>query len=468
MKFILSILFCLHPLQAKEFNFPKSFLFGISNAATQVEDKFNGNWMKFAKEGHVRAFDNYPNPYERIKFWSEPEREIQLAKELGINIFRLSIEWERIEKTQGEYNLAAIKKYRKIIKLIKKNKMKVMLTLFHHSLPLWADELGGFSNIIVQKHFINFSKLILKELNTDIDYLNTFNEPNVFAMFSRVVGNWPPGKLDPFAILNLPFYKGAFFKTLEGMARTHKSIYKFSKQNHYLFPIGIAQNTANYKGVNAIGNLFADWAYENMNWYMLDLIKDSMDFTGMNYYGAEYLGLTGVQFVHYAEYNDAGRAIDVAGFKLILNKLYQRYKKPIFITENGSADQSNVLRSLYLIEHLKVVSDLIQNGIPIQSYIYWSLSDNFEWSDGYCPKFGLVAVDRKNGFKRLKRPAFEVFKKIITNYSIDPIDEEIVFDRYKNDWGKMRTMCRAVNGKDGLDTPRLIPLKKLDWRLKYK
>lgn len=467
MKLLIFFLLCLNSLWAQEYSFPKDFLFGISNAATQVEDNFNGNWMQFAKQGKVAAFKNYYQPEKRIEFWTKPEVEIDLARELGINVFRLSIEWERIEPAIGKYDTDVLDRYIEILKMIRAANMKVMLTLFHHSIPKWADDMGGFSHREVQKSFIYFSKFTLRKLHPYIDYLNTFNEPNVFAMFSRVVGNWPPGKLNPLAVIKLPFYKGAFFTTLEGMAETHKEIYNFSKVNKFEFPIGIAQNTAYYKGVNIFGDFFAGWANENMNFYMLNLVKSHMDFTGMNYYGAEYLGLSGVQFIDEAEYNDAGRAIYVDGFKWVLEKLHKWYQKPIYITENGSADQSNVLRSLYLIEHLKMVSHLIQKGIPIKSYIYWSLSDNFEWSDGYCPKFGLVAVDRKNGFKRIKRPAFSLFQKIIANNAIDPIDEEIVFDRYKESWGKKRTMCRAANGKDGLDTPRLIPLKKLDWRYKY-
>src|SRR5690606_7328747 len=102
----------------------------------------------------------------------------------------------------------------------------------------------------------------------------------------------------------------------------------------------------------------------------------------------------GVEFSPLAEYNDAGRAIDAEGFYEIIKKYNERYSLPVFITENGTADEDDLIRPVYLIEHLYAVNKALKENIPVLGYIYRTLSDHLEWSDGYCPKFGLVAVDR--------------------------------------------------------------------------
>lgn len=462
------LILTLQSLNLQADKIPTNILLGVSNASAQVEDDLNDSWMAAAKLGQIKAYNNYLQPEKKLEFWSKPEIEINLAHELGSQIFRMSIDWQRLVPTSSNkvLNLSALNRYREIVKMIKAKNMKVMLTLFHHSLPIWLMENGGWTNSENISNFLGFAKDVFIELNQDVDYWNTFNEPNVFALFTYVAGIWPPMKGSFTEILNLSFYKGDFFKAIDNMALAHNKFYDLAHEINPKSKIGIAHNTANYKPHGIFADFAVSWAWDNMNFYFPDLVKKKLDFMGINYYGAEYLSISGVKFSKETEYNDAGRAFDASGLYTIIKKFHERYNLPIHITENGTADDSDIFRSLYIREHLKAVMEAHKDGIPIESYIYWSLTDNFEWSDGYCPKFGLVAVDRSD-MKRIIKDSFKFYKNLIFTREISSnVESDELWNAYLSLVGQNRSMCRAENGKDSLDVARKVPLNKVDWRFK--
>lgn len=426
---------------------PKDFLFGIANAPAHVEDKINDPWMRFAKAGKSKAFLNQISPEKRLEFWTKPEVEINLASELGVQIFRLGVDWQRLvpNKSKKITNLKALERYKETFKMIKDKNMKIMLTLFHHSLPDWAIEMGGWPNKELVDYFIGFSNDVIKAFKDDIDFLITFNEPNVYSMFSYVTGMWPPGKSNIFSIVNL--LSGDFYEALDHMAYAHNLIYREHKNKG--FKTSVAHNIAHYKPFKWYHTLNAWWANKYMNYYFLNQVQSDLDFLGFNYYGAEYLTFNGVAFKEGVLYNDAGRAMDSEGLYLKMKELYFKYSLPLMITENGAADSKDLFRSYYILKHLEATQKVIQEKIPVLGYIHWTLTDNFEWSDGYCPKFGLVSVDRKT-MQRKKRESFYFYQKLIQR---ERINEQEVEKKFLKNKGKLRDFCRSSNGVDALDTP---------------
>ena len=155
-----------------------------------------------------------------------------------------------------------------------------------------------------------------------------------------------------------------------------------------------------------------------MNWHLPGRIRRHMDFFLMNYYGAKWLKGESLSLDSREEYSEAGRAIDVGGLLDLLTIINVRYPSlPILITENGIADASDGIRSAYMIQHLAAVQNAIARKIPVQGYFVWTLTDNLEWSDGYCPKFGLVSVDRKTMI-RTPRPSYNLYQQIIGSKEI--------------------------------------------------
>merc|ERR1712146_704520 len=105
------------------------------------------------------------------------------------------------------------------------------------------------------------------------------------------------------------------------------------------------------------------------------------------------------------EYSESGRAVYPDGIATLLTAFHERYNGslPFFITENGIADRTDILRPPYLVEHLIGIRAALDRGVKVLGYIHWSVSDNWEWADGYCPKFGIAAVDRAGGMTRTVR-----------------------------------------------------------------
>jgi beta-glucosidase len=148
------------------------------------------------------------------------------------------------------------------------------------------------------------------------------------------------------------------------------------------------------------------------NWWFLDRIKDSLDFIGLNYYFTEYRNWWGKTANPKSPINDLGWYMEPSGIYPLLIKLWNRYKKPIIITENGLADAKDTHRQWWLQETIQALQKALADGVDLRGYLHWSLLDNFEWAYGWWPKFGLVAVDRET-MRRTLRPSAKWLAKTI-------------------------------------------------------
>ena len=454
--FILS-LFMIITAQAKSpVSISQDFMFGIANAPGHVEDQLDDTWMDFGRDGNIKAFLNQPLPEERLRFWTQPEIEIDLAHELGVQVFRLGVDWGRIHTAPGVFDEAAIARYIEIIQMIREKKMKVMLTLFHFTVPKWIQAEGGWTNDKTKDHFIDFSQKVMTGLDSMVDFWITFNEPQIFATMAYTFGFFPPG------------IKGSAFTaitSLKEMIIAHKKIYTWAHKELKSPVIGIAQHMGHHKGRGIINKALSLFTGNFMNWYFPKRIRGFMDYFGFNYYGAEWIKGSTISIEAKQEYSEAGRAIDPKGLYLISKKIKSLFGGiPQFITENGIADATDYIRPSYLIEHLRAVDKLRSENVQIMGYIHWTITDNMEWSDGYCPKFGLVAVDRSNNLQRIKRPSFYLYQKIIREREISIQTQDSAWNLLQSHVGESRPFCRSNDGKTGLDVPSERLIRSTDWR----
>lgn len=471
---LLSALFLSLQLRAGQSNetisFPKNFFFGVANAPVQVEDQLdNTPWIAWAKTGKVAAFYNHPEPERRIDFWSNPERELDLAQKLGVKVFRLGVSWVRLFPTK-ETKVAvpsALKRYKEIVKMIKDRHMKVMLTLFHHAEPEWTIKMKSWSRDEIIPYFMRFTRAVVDEFASDVDYWVTFNESNIYVLMTQVNNAWPNYKLRK-APLEMVF--GGYTRSLKRMAQAHNQVYAYIKKKAPSALVGVAHNVSNYTGARFISKFFAKFIRKKFNYQFFDYIKNSMDYIGVNYYGAEVIQGLGLALSKNYEYSDSGRAVSPKGLYMVLKDLNARYttssgeKFPFIITENGVADEQGWLRPSYLIEHLVALRRAMDEGVKVLGYIEWSLSDNWEWADGYCPKFGLVAVDRANDLKRIIRPSYYLFQRIAKTGVVTNQMRKESWQKVVNHWNKLRPFCRAKDGESSLNEPIMIPTRSIDWR----
>jgi beta-glucosidase/6-phospho-beta-glucosidase/beta-galactosidase len=435
--------------------FPQNFFFGVSNAANQVEDEIFDNWIRFTQKANaVASFHDRPFPSERLKFWTQPEIEINLAKELGVQVFRLSLSWERLVPKCNVWDSEAAERYKNILKVIQDSGMKVMLTLFHHSIPSWMEDQQGWVNKESVKWFDFYSQKAKAEFGDLVDYWITLNEPVPWSYLTYVEGLFPPG------------IKGNIFKHYKALKHMNVAHNKFFNIVNGETPVGIAHHMGFHTGRGTFNKLLSKLTDYLTHWQFLNSIKHHMDFFGINYYGAEWMTLAGPAQYEDLDFSDAGRAIYPEGLYILLKKISKKFPTlPIIISENGVGDGTDYVRPAYLTQHLFAVQKAIQEGIKVIGYVHWTLSDNFEWTDGYGPKFGLVEVRRGEDLNRVPRGSYNLYQKIIKQHELNPHLIEESWTKYQSIIGTPREYWRSDDGKHGLSSPMLRITPFQDWRV---
>jgi beta-glucosidase/6-phospho-beta-glucosidase/beta-galactosidase len=452
---------------ASDLVFPPSFEFGIATAPGQTEDGLDDIWSDFARKGKIRAYQNQVSPELRTGFHSHPDGDLDWVKKSGVTKLRMGLDWQRLMPKRGVFDEVAIAKYRILIRKIKARRIGILLTLFHHSVPKWFQDQGGWKNPTSISDFVQFSEKLLTLFGNDVEEWITFNEPQIFAILAYQAGLWPPGETRGFlSLLDFGPAKGTVARALANMIRAHQEVYRLAHRMKPEIRIGIAQHIGFHQGVGVIGRLIAPFSGRFMNWYFPDRISEEMDFMGINYYGAEWVGSRGIEILPGEEYSEAGRAVHPGGLSLLLKEAGRRYHLPVIITENGIADETDWIRPAYIAEHLAAIHDAMDSGTPVRGYFVWTLADNLEWSDGYCPKFGLLEVDRKKGLKRIPRKSFAFYSKIAKSHSLMGSWREDAWKLYSSHQGEMRPFCRSHDGVTALDVPSLRKIPFNDWRFR--
>jgi beta-glucosidase/6-phospho-beta-glucosidase/beta-galactosidase len=481
------------------------FFFGMATAPAHVEDNLEDGWLAFAREGKVKAFSNVPAPEQRLRFWSDPAPELDLAAASGAKVLRMGVDWGRLAPHRpgslecggpcppGVQDLAALKRYREIVQQARGRGLSIMMTLFHHSAPRWAMEMGGWEKPEMVDYFAALTRDVVTTLAPDVDLWITVNEPAAYLLFTYVAGMWPPGKkVDPFAFTNLGPIKGAFAKALDNMVEAHKRAYQMIHQlDTTIADPGLPDASAARVGIAHVGmvsvpariiDLPSTRLFEWVSKFMYpDAVINHLDFFGLNYYGEEIVRGAAPEIRSTKEYSESGRAVYPRGLFQLLSEFNNRYNVqkerrvsrdgviktiPFVVSENGISDSTDILRPAYTVEHLLAVHHAIRTGVPVQGYVAWTLSDNWEWLDGYCPKFGFAAVDRANNFKRLPRDSFALFTNIAKSGTIADSQRQAAWELVRANVGKPRPFCRAADGQSSLDTPIERNIVDEDWRFK--
>lgn len=381
---------------------PNNFLYGAASSSHQTEgNNIHNDWWHAEQLGQVPKSGLATDHYNRY------EEDFDLAHSIGLNALRISLEWSRIEPEEGKFDVAAIVHYKRVLQSMKSKGLTRMVTLHHFTLPLWLADRGGFSSSGNIRYFVRYAELVAKELGDEIDLWNTINEPEVFTYMSSLAGKWPPFAKNPWRA----------FKQFRNLAKAHRLAYRVIKTVLPQAQISIAKNNVYnepYRKNNFLDKLavwFQDWSG---NYWFLNMIKNEMDFVGLNYYFYHSLGV-GLNGVKQKNLNgpksDMGWRTFPEGIYHLIMELHTRYGKPVYITENGIANARDDMRQDFIRQHLEWCNKAVNDGADVKGYFYWSLTDNYEWSDGYDPKFGLIEVNYETQ-KRTVRSSADIFKQI--------------------------------------------------------
>ncbi len=425
-------------LKKDPWHFGKNYLWGSATSAHQVEGNCaNNNWFQFEsavdEDGQPRI-SNGQKAGVCCDQWNRYKEDIQLMKALSLNAYRFSVEWSKIEPKQGEFDEAVLDHYEQVVDELLANGIEPMITLHHFTNPLWFEEKGAFLQEDSPDIFAGFVERVVGRLGSKVKLWCTINEPSAYAFNGYFIGGFPPAEKN--------LQKAA--TVLRNMLRAHTAAYTCIKKIEPQAQVGLVVVMLIYEPPNrwnlldvAFNRLLrrnmsdSHFVYLTEGRFKFSIpglaresynsgVRDAFDFVGVNYY-MRFLWklrpfskkkLDIVKNAPPEKTTDMGWEIYPEGLYRVLKLVSSYTSKPIYITENGIADDSDKKRAKFIEDHLLVLSKAIADGMNIKGYFYWSLIDNFEWAHGFEKRFGLYRVDYATQ-KRTLREGSRKYPEII-------------------------------------------------------
>ena len=409
---------------------PKDFIWGVAGASYQVEGAWNEDgkgpsiwdtythWRNSPVHNHETG-DVACDHYHRYK------EDVALLKEMGVQAYRFSISWTRIfPDGTGSVNPKGIEFYSNLVDELIKNGIEPMVTIYHWDLPQGIFDRGGWLNPEIIGWFENYTKVVVEALSDRVKYWFTINEPQIFIGLGCHLGVMAPFK---------KYTDGEIFRMSKNVLLAHgtavRTIRKYSKQEAKISyaptgPSFIPDNDSPEAVEEARAKTFA--FDKDGEW---DIVQSPLDFYGMNIYAA----MRDISKLSAAEGNGelTGEPLTALKWTITPEVLYwsakfmhERYKVPVMITENGCACTDSVhldgkvhdpQRIDFLKRYIREFYKAGEDGIPLIGYIHWSFMDNFEWAEGYDPRFGLVHINYQTQKRTLKDSAYWYKEVIETN-----------------------------------------------------
>lgn len=395
--------------------FPQGFLWGTATASYQIEgNNSNSDWWQWEEKGKTTDKSG-----KACDYWHRFKEDHDLLEELGVNSFRLSLEWASIEPLENNFSPSNIEHYRKILEDLRRRNIKTIVTLWHWTSPIWFADKYGFHNSESVKIFARYCEKVVDELGDLIDVYVVFNEPMVPLGMGYLGGAFPPGYKNPFK----------FRKALNNIADAYIESYKIIHNKYDEAQVGISY-LYNWYEKEKLGII--NWFNDFIRWYRIDLLGNKIS-GYQDYFGVDYYRLGRIRFdirkikLDTKNQNYLGFTIEEdkknimkwiaypEGIYKVLREVKERYSLPIYILENGlptSTGLNDKQRVEFIKKHLGFVGKAIKEGVDVRGYLYWSLLDNYEWLYGYAPRFGLVEIDYKT-LERKPRESFYAYKEII-------------------------------------------------------
>ena len=420
------------------FKLKEGILLGTATAATQIEGgDENNNWARFAAEGKVK---DGTTPVRADDHYVRYKEDIDLMADMGLQIYRFGIEWSRIEPQRGVYSEEAIEHYREEIEYMLSKGIQPLLTLHHFTNPLWFEDMGAFEHKDSPEIFLSFVKKAIESFGDIVSDYITINEPNVYCTNSLLWGEWPPEKKSMASVVR------AFSNMTEAHICAYRYIHEKRREMGYDdTKVSFANHLRVFGPENEKNPLhrFFSWASEYL---FQGAITTAMmtgkcrfpvlrrrgvekgkyyDFIGINYYSRSTVKGFADGVREDCHKNDLGWEIYHEGLIELAESLYEKYKAPIFVTENGTCDNNDSFRPRFIYDQLKLISERDNH---ITRYYHWSFTDNFEWKEGESARFGIVHVDYETQTRTVKQSG-KLYASIIKNGGVtDEAFDEFVKD----------------------------------------
>lgn len=433
--------------------FPVDFLWGAASASAQIE-------------GGYDAFDRTPSiwdvaPGKKIKnkdscksgceHFYHYKKDVALMKEMGLKTYRFSISWSRVIPEEGKISEKGISFYSDLIDELLNAGIEPIVTIFHWDLPLWVEKKGGWLSEKIIPLFEEYTRVVVTYLGKRVKYFVTINEPQNFIMNSYMTGMHAPFKKKYLALpkmtKNCMFAHAAAVRIIRTLGRKDVKVGAAMAFGVYI-PKSESKEDIQWAKDNTIS---VGAAMVSNRWWMDTMLKgkavsaygiyrindvdakkmcEPLDFIGLNLYQP----LNHQQWAATDEIPVPGRPknsmdwdIDGRTMYWACRFVYETYQIPILITENGMPDYDVVSldnkvhdpkRIDFIHRYLSQLKRAISEGIPVLGYQYWAVMDNFEWAEGYDPRFGLIYINYETKERILKDSAYEYKRIIESNGSV--------------------------------------------------
>jgi beta-glucosidase len=394
--------------------FPKDFWWGVAGAAHQIEggNSNSDSWLLEHTPGSpfVEPSGDACDHYHRYP------SDIALIAALGFNTYRFSIEWARIEPEESEFSNAALAHYRRMLLACHEHGLRPIVTYHHFTSPRWFAAKGGFERLENADLFVRYAERATQALGDLIGAACTFNEPNV-GLLGQYAGNWmPPDDVitalpwreaaakaagsDTFAA----FPNCAHERSRDTFIAAHRKAVEAIKSGPGDFPVGLTLAMSDHQALPG-GEAVRDAARREVDDVFLKAARGD-SFIGVQTYTRTRFDANGVLGPEEGvELTQMGYEFYPEALGATIRYAAQVSGCPVIVTENGISTTDDTDRIRYVERALQSVYGCLQDGVDVKGYCYWSIFDNFEWTSGYRPTFGLIAVDRETQQRTVKPSA---------------------------------------------------------------
>ncbi len=394
-------------------SFPKGFSWGAATASYQVEGNCENNWSYCDEQLKQINPDHIPADIA-CDHWHTYKDDIRLLKEAGLDTFRFSCAWEKIEPQEGIFNQEALDHYVDVCKTCLEHGIKPVVTLYHYTEPIWFYNKGGFEREENITYFVRYCQKLFEHLHPYVHLWFTFNAPSGVAYKGWLKGMMPPFKK------NMQQAVEVLYNVLESHVQIYQAFKSMPGGNDA--KIGFLKNIMQVDPLqpyNPLDILAAHMAYTLADKCIYEFFRTgkfevwiptkayikrenkaaphSLDFIGLNYYTHTYIHNFAMGAKPEEIKLDNGRNVLYGeGLYRAIKSLSENIAKPlnipIYVTENGASTSNMDHRKLFFERYLFALSKAIEDGYDVRGYINWALMDNYSWGT-YHRKYGIYAVD---------------------------------------------------------------------------
>lgn len=418
--------------------FEKDFLIGAATAAHQVEG--NNTHSDYWAQEHMIHTDFLEPSGDAVDHYNRYDEDIRLMADAGLNAYRFSIEWARIEPEEGKFDENELKHYEDVIRVCKENKIEPIITLLHFTSPKWLITKGGWESDETPAYFARYTRYVIERLGNELHYVCTINEANMGVQVAAIAKRYKQqmmskmqaGKTDGTVQMGLNLekmianQKEAEKERMEifGVPKTecftsprtphgdeivmeaHKAARTVIRELAPHIQVGLTLSLHDIQPLpGGEENAAKEWADEFTHY--LPAIEGD-DFLGVQNYTRTRMDASGsLPTPEGSELTQMDYEFYPEALEHVIRKVAKEFHGSLIVTENGIATADDTRREVFIESALSGVNACLTDGIPIKGYMYWSLMDNFEWQKGYSMTFGLIAVDRTTQ-KRMPKPSLSL------------------------------------------------------------